>query len=160
MLIVGARRAMPRLRRVPVLAAAGPVSAARSAFTSRVATPSPLRGETLAAAAGAAYGGDTLKSSRRADPSLGLLLRPDGCIAAPRRAVDGLPQALVVSRSSGVRRAQVALLEQRRPRALLAQARAAAAAHGIAELAIDADPQAEPFSLREGARRVGEPADP
>jgi GNAT superfamily N-acetyltransferase len=41
-------------------------------------------------------------------------------------------------------------------RALLAQARAAAAAQGIAELAIDADPQAEPFYLREGARRVGE----
>jgi GNAT superfamily N-acetyltransferase len=41
-------------------------------------------------------------------------------------------------------------------RALLAQARAAAAAHGIAELAIDADPQAEPFYLREGARRVGD----
>ena len=82
MLIVGARRAMPRVRRVPVLAAAAPVSAARSAFPSGVATPSPLHGETLAAAAGTAYGGDTVESSRMADPSLGLLMRPDGCIAA------------------------------------------------------------------------------
>ena len=41
-------------------------------------------------------------------------------------------------------------------RALLATARAAAVEEGIAELAIDSDPEAEAFYLRAGARRVGE----
>ena len=45
-------------------------------------------------------------------------------------------------------------------RALLAQACAAAAEAGIAELAIDSDPQAEAFYLRAGARRVGEVRSP
>ena len=45
-------------------------------------------------------------------------------------------------------------------RALLAASRAAAAAGGIGELAIDSDPQAEPFYLREGARRAGEVRSP
>ena len=45
-------------------------------------------------------------------------------------------------------------------RALLARARAAAAAAGIAELVIDSDPQAEGFYLRAGARRDGESRSP
>jgi GNAT superfamily N-acetyltransferase len=45
-------------------------------------------------------------------------------------------------------------------RALLANARAVAEAGGIAELAIDADPEAEAFYLRAGARRVGDVRSP
>ena len=43
---------------------------------------------------------------------------------------------------------------------LLAAARAGAGERGIAELAIDSDPEAEGFYLRHGARRVGEVRSP
>jgi GNAT superfamily N-acetyltransferase len=41
-------------------------------------------------------------------------------------------------------------------RALLDHARAQARAAGVAELLVESDPNAEPFYLRAGARRVGE----
>ena len=45
-------------------------------------------------------------------------------------------------------------------RALLATACAAARAHGVDSLALDADPEAEAFYVRMGARRVGESRSP